>query len=183
MVTARTELMTIALEQCVDEALRLGFLTPALEASVNQVCDQATALSELQQLALRRLISALRSGEVIVVPRQQLFNLMEELVFSEAIAQVSAFELREEVTLDLPAIVVHALNRLPPLYATSLDQAQTLRQLGLQQYQALIAARVSEAISLGFGLRSSGPSTEVGRDRQPLLLQVAPLLQMLAPDD
>lgn len=175
--------MAIALEQCVDEALRLGFLTPALEAGVNQVCEQATALSELQQLALRRLIGALRSGEVIVMPRQQLFNLMEELVFSEAIAQVSAFELREEVTLDLPAIVVHALNRLPPLYASSLEQAQAVRQLGLEQYQTLIAARVSEAISVGFGLRSSVSSSRDNLERQPILLQIAPLLQMLAPDD
>ncbi|AZB72816.1 late competence development ComFB family protein [Synechococcus elongatus] len=175
--------MAIALEQCVDEALRLGFLTPALEAGVNRICEQATALSELQQLALRRLIGALRSGEVIVMPRQQLFNLMEELVFSEAIAQVSAFELREDVTLDLPAIVVHALNRLPPLYASSLEQAQSVRQLGLEQYQTLIAARVSEAISLGFGLRSSASSSRDNLERQPLLLQVAPLLQMLAPDD
>lgn len=174
--------MAIALEQCVDEALRLGFLTPALEAGVNQVCEQATALSELQQIALKRLIGALRSGEVIVMPRQQLFNLMEELVFSEAIAQVSAFELREDVTLDLPAIVVHALNRLPPLYASSLEQAKEVRQLGLQQYQPLIAARVSEAISLGFGLRSSGPSRDTTQTRQSLLLQIGPLLQMLAPD-
>lgn len=174
--------MPLAIEQCVDEALRLGFLTPALEAGINQVCDQATALSELQKIALKRLIGALRSGEVIVMPRQQLFNLMEELVFSEAIAQVSAFELREEVTLDLPAIVVHALNRLPPLYASSLEQAKEVRQLGLQQYQSLIAARVSEAISLGFGLRSSGPTRDTNQTRQTLLLQIGPLLQMLAPD-
>jgi hypothetical protein len=44
---------------------------------------------------------------------------MEELVLTEAISRVAEIEATSDSTLDLGDIAAYALNRLPPLYATT----------------------------------------------------------------
>jgi len=103
-----------SIENIVDQALRDGYLTPAMEAEVGRICDTASELSIEEYMALDRLMGALLTGEIVAVPRKQFINVMEELVLTEAISKVAEIEASSERTLDLGDIAAYALNRLPP---------------------------------------------------------------------
>ncbi|MHC5833203.1 MAG: late competence development ComFB family protein, partial [Nostoc sp.] len=81
------------------------------------------------------------------VPRKQFINVMEELVLAEAIARVAEIETTTESSLDVGDIAAYALNRLPPLYATTEEGANFQRQTAQAQLQELISQQVSEAIN------------------------------------
>ncbi|NJK60830.1 MAG: late competence development ComFB family protein [Oscillatoriales cyanobacterium SM2_1_8] len=130
----------------VEQAFADGYLTPAMEAEVGRVCDSALDLSPEDYMALDRLMGGLLSGEVVAVPRKQFINVMEELVLNEAVARVAEIESSSERMLDLGDIAAYALNRLPPLYATSEEGAAYQRERALADLQYLIAQQVKEAI-------------------------------------
>lgn len=137
----------MSIEKIVEQALHDGYLTPAMEAEVGRICDTASELSIEEYMALDRLMGALLTGEVVAVPRKQFINVMEELVLTEAIARVAEIEATSDCTLDLGDIAAYALNRLPPLYATTEEGADYQRTRAQEELQILIAQQVSEAIA------------------------------------
>ena len=137
----------MSIEKIVEQALQDGYLTPAMEAEVGRICDTASELSIDEYMALDRLMGSLLTGEVVAVPRKQFINVMEELVLTEAIARVAEIEATSDCTLDLGDIAAYALNRLPPLYATTEEGAEYQRGRAKDEMQVLIAQQVNEAIA------------------------------------
>ncbi|MDY7021483.1 MAG: late competence development ComFB family protein [Cyanobacteriota bacterium] len=138
----------MSIEKIVEQALQDGYLTPSMEAEVGRICNTASELSIEEYMALDRLMGALLTGEVVVLPRKQFINVMEELVLSEAIARVADIEDANEQSLDVGDIAAYALNRLPPLYATTEEGAQYQRARAREELHELIAGQVKEAINL-----------------------------------
>jgi hypothetical protein len=173
----------MSIEKIVDQALQDGYLTPAMEAEVGRICDTASELSIEEYMALDRLMGALLTGEVVAVPRKQFINVMEELVLTEAIARVAEIEATSDVTLDLGDIAAYALNRLPPLYATTEEGADYQRGRAKDELQALIAQQVSEAIARNLDQPEFFPERQVlGKNAgDEVLTQVSALLQTYAP--
>jgi hypothetical protein len=174
----------MSIEKIVEQALQDGYLTPAMEAEVGRICDTASELSIEEYMALDRLMGALLTGEVVAVPRKQFINVMEELVLTESIARVAEIEATSDRTLDLGDIAAYALNRLPPLYATTEEGATYQRQRAKEELQGLIAQQVGEALARNLDRPEFFP------DRLPLgknsgdevLTQVSALLQSYAPN-
>lgn len=137
----------MSIEKIVEQALQDGYLTPAMEAEVGRICDTAAELSIEEYMALDRLMGALLTGEVVAVPRKQFINVMEELVLTEAIARVAEVEASSDCTLDLGDIAAYALNRLPPLYATTEEGANYQRERAKEELADLISNQISEAIA------------------------------------
>lgn len=149
-MTRRTfmeQLAKMTIEKIVEQALQDGYLTPAMEAEVGRICDTAAELSIEEYMALDRLMGALLTGEVVAVPRKQFINVMEELVLTEAISRVAEIESTSDATLDLGDIAAYALNRLPPLYATTEEGANFQRDTARGELSDLIASKVKEAIA------------------------------------
>ncbi|MGK7891055.1 MAG: late competence development ComFB family protein [Leptolyngbyaceae cyanobacterium] len=137
----------MTIERIVEQALQDGYLTPAMEAEVGRICDTASELSIEEYMALDRLMGALLTGEVVAVPRKQFINVMEELALTEAISRVAEIEATTDLTLDLGDIAAYALNRLPPLYATTEEGADYQRTRAKGELQGMIAEKVDEAIA------------------------------------
>ena len=172
----------MSIEKIVEQALRDGYLTPAMEAEVGRICDTASELSIEEYMALDRLMGALLTGEVVVLPRKQFINVMEELVLTEAITRVAEIETTSDRALDVGDIAAYALHRLPPLYATTEEGANYQRARAKEELQSLIAKQVNEAIS------RSQAAPDMGSERVPIsksggdvLSQVSALLQSSAP--
>lgn len=174
----------MSIEKIVQQSLQDGYLTPAMEAEVGRICDNANELSIEEYMALDRLMGALLTGEVIAVPRKQFINVMEELVLTEAIARVAEIEATSETSLDVGDIAAYALNRLPPLYATTEEGASYQRQHAKAELQELIAQQVSEAISRYLDRPNLFPERQVlGKNTgNEVLRQVSTLLQAYAPN-
>ncbi|MBD2041784.1 late competence development ComFB family protein [Microcoleus sp. FACHB-672] len=172
----------MSIERIVEQALQDGYLTPAMEAEVGRICNTASELSIEEYMALDRLMGALLTGEVVVLPRKQFINVMEELVLSEAIARVAEIEATSEQTLDVGDIAAYALNRLPPLYATTEEGANFQRSRAKEELQTLIAAQVNEAISRNLDQPEFFPERQViGKSSgNEVLTQVSALLQTYA---
>ena len=137
----------MSIQKIVEQALQDGYLTPSMEAEVGRICDTAAELSVEEYMALDKLMGSLLTGEVVAVPRKQFINVMEELVLSEAITRVAEIEQTSDSSLDVGDIAAYALNRLPPLYATTEEGANYQRQRAKEELQELIDSRVNEAIS------------------------------------
>ncbi|MFM2310802.1 MAG: hypothetical protein RLZZ04_78 [Cyanobacteriota bacterium] len=137
----------MGINSIVEQALQDGYLTPSMEAEVGRICDTAAELSVEEYMALDKLMGSLLTGEVVAVPRKQFINVMEELVLSEAITRVAEIEQTSDSSLDVGDIAAYALNRLPPLYATTEEGASYQRQRAKQELQSLIQKQVTEAIS------------------------------------
>lgn len=174
----------MSIEKIVEQALQDGYLTPAMEAEVGRICNTASELSIEEYMALDRLMGALLTGEVVVLPRKQFINVMEELVLSEAIARVAEIEATSERTLDVGDIAAYALNRLPPLYATTEEGANFQRSRAREELQDLIAQQVSEAISRNLDQPNFFPERlPLGKSSgNEVLTQVSALLQAYAPN-
>jgi hypothetical protein len=174
----------MSIEKIVEQALQDGYLTPAMEAEVGRICDTASELSIEEYMALDRLMGALLTGEVVAVPRKQFINVMEELVLTEAIARVAEIEATSDRTLDLGDIAAYALNRLPPLYATTEEGANYQRQRAKEDLQTLIAQQVGEAIARNLDRPEFFPERQViGKSSgDEILTQVSALLQAYAPN-
>lgn len=176
----------MSIEKIVEQALQDGYLTPAMEAEVSRICDNASELSIEEYMALDRLMGALLTGEVVAVPRKQFINVMEELVLTEAIARVAEIEATSESegSLDVGDIAAYALNRLPPLYATTEEGANFQRQTAQAQLQDLISQQVSEAINRYLDRPNFFPERQaLGKNTgNEVMRQVSALLQTYAPN-
>ena len=140
-------LIDMSIKKIVEQALNDGYLTPSMEAEVGRICDTAAELSVEEYMALDKLMGSLLTGEVVAVPRKQFINVMEELVLSEAITRVAEIEQTSDSSLDVGDIAAYALNRLPPLYATTEEGANYQRQRAKEELQKLIEQQVNEAIA------------------------------------
>ncbi len=136
----------MGIKEIVEQALKDGYLTPAMESEVGRICDSASELSLEEYMALDRLMGALLEGDVVSMPRKQFINVMEELVIGEAIARVAEIEQTSDNSLDIGDLAAYALNRLPPLYATTEEGANYQRQRAKGELQELIAEEVGAAI-------------------------------------
>lgn len=170
----------MSIEKIVEQALGDGYLTPSMEAEVGRICNTASELSIEEYMALDRLMGALLTGEVVVLPRKQFINVMEELVLSEAIARVAEIEENSEQTLDVGDIAAYALNRLPPLYATTEEGAQFQRSRAKEELQVLISGQIKAAIERNLN-RVAQNQTVLGKaGGDTVLTQVSALLQTYA---
>ncbi|MGG6294507.1 late competence development ComFB family protein [Leptolyngbya sp. AN02str] len=172
----------MSIEKIVEQALQDGYLTPAMEAEVGRICDTASELSIEEYMALDRLMGSLLTGEVVAVPRKQFINVMEELVLTEAIARVAEIEATSDCTLDLGDIAAYALNRLPPLYATTEEGADYQRSRAKEDLNAMIAQKVSEAIARNLDRPEFFPERQaIGKNTgDEVLSQVGTLLHAYA---
>ncbi|WP_375503888.1 late competence development ComFB family protein [uncultured Nostoc sp.] len=174
----------MSIERIVEQALQDGYLTPAMEAEVGRICDNASELSIEEYMALDRLMGALLTGEVVAVPRKQFINVMEELVLTEAIARVAEIEATSESSLGVGDIAAYALNRLPPLYATTEEGANFQRQTAQAQLQDLISQQINEAINRYLDRPNFFPERQaLGKNTQnEVQRQISALLQTYAPN-
>jgi hypothetical protein len=172
-------LAKMTIEKIVEQALQDGYLTPAMEAEVGRICDTASELSIEEYMALDRLMGALLTGEVVAVPRKQFINVMEELVLTEAISRVAEIEASSDRTLDLGDIAAYALNRLPPLYATTEEGANFQRETARGELSELIADQVRQAISRNLDKPEFYPERQTIQKKggDSVLNQVSSLLQ------
>jgi hypothetical protein len=138
------------IEEIVEQALEQQYLTPTMEAEVGRICDSSTELSIEEYMALDKLMGALLSGDVVAVPKKQFINVMEELVLSETITRLADSNQGgsddETSKVDVGDVAAYALNRLPPLYATTEEGANYQRQKAKEEMQALISDQVDAAI-------------------------------------
>ncbi|MGB3765879.1 MAG: late competence development ComFB family protein [Phormidesmis sp.] len=173
-----------SIEKIVEQALQDGYLTPAMEAEVGRICDTASELSIEEYMALDRLMGSLLTGEVVAVPRKQFINVMEELVLTEAISQVAEVEAKSDQTLDLGDVAAYALNRLPPLYATTEEGASYQRDKARAQLSELIRQQVTESVGRSLNQPEFFPERkEIQRQQDSGLLgQVNKLLKDYAHD-
>ena len=173
----------MSIEKIVEQALQDGYLTPSMEAEVGRICNTASELSIEEYMALDRLMGALLTGEVVVLPRKQFINVMEELVLSEAIAKVAEIEEQNsEQTLDVGDIAAYALNRLPPLYATTEEGAQYQRAKAKEELQELISSQVKAAIDRNRDYAAQHQTVFSQTTGMAVLSQVSSLLQTYAPN-
>ncbi len=175
----------MTIEEIVEQALGNGYLTPTMEAEVGRICDNAAELSVEEYQALDRLMGALLTGQVVAVPRKQFINVMEELVLTESITRVSQIEASSNQTLDLGDIAAYALNRLPPLYATTEEGASYQRKRAKEELLDLIIEQVDAAISRNLDQPEFFPerhAIEETLSKKGVLDQVSSLLQAYAPD-
>ncbi len=180
------------IQAIVEHALDEGYLTPTMEAEVGRICDSAAELSVEEYMALDHLMGALLAGEVVTVPRKQFINVMEELVLTETIAQITAISQVEgsanevktdDVQLDVGDIAAYALNRLPPLYATTEEGASYQRERAKKELQDLITRQVESAIAQNLDRPEFFPERQAiakpaGTE---VVTQVTALLQTYAP--
>ncbi len=173
------------IQEIVEKALKDGYLTPMMEAEVGKICEMASDLSVEEYMALDRLMGALLTGEVIAMPRKQFINVMEELVISEAITRLAHIEATSESSLDIGDIAAYALNRLPPLYATTEEGANYQRQRAIEELKELISEQVSAAITRYLDCPSPYPERQaigITKDKHNVFGEVSNLLQSYAPD-
>ncbi|WP_330204183.1 late competence development ComFB family protein [Cyanobacterium sp. Dongsha4] len=136
------------IEKIVEQALETGYLTPSMEAEVGRLCDASGELSAEEYKALDKLMGALLTGEITATPKKQFINVMEELVVSEVISRVAEIETTSDTLLDVGDISAYALNRLPPLYATTEEGADFQRKKAKEELNGLILEQVEQAIAL-----------------------------------
>ncbi|MEA5620962.1 late competence development ComFB family protein [Cronbergia sp. UHCC 0137] len=173
----------MSIEKIVEQALQDGYLTPTMEVEVGRICDNASELSIEEYMALDRLMGALLTGEVVAVPRKQFINVMEELVLTEAIARITEIEATSDTTLDVGDIAAYALNRLPPLYATTEEGANYQRQRAKTELHDFISQQVNEAISLNLNQPNDNKTPVSTKNTgNEVLQQVSNLLQVYAPN-
>jgi hypothetical protein len=137
----------MSIQNIVEQALKEGYLTPTMETEIGRICDSVAELSLEEYMALDRLMGALLAGNVVAMPRKQFINVMEELVLSEASGRVAELENMSNIVLDVGDIAAYALNRLPPLYATTEEGANYQRKRAKEELHELIAQQVEEAIT------------------------------------
>jgi len=173
----------MSIKQIVEQALQDGYLTPAMEAEVGRLCDTAFELSIEEYMALDKLMGALLTSEVVAIPRKQFINVMEEFVLTVAITRVAEIQVTSDNGLDVGDIAAYALNRLPPLYATTEEGAKYQRQKVREELQELIAQQVDEAIAHNLDRPKFFPERQVlGKNiGNEVFSQISALLQASAP--
>lgn len=173
----------MSIQEIFAKALQDGYLTPAMEAEVGRLCESGVDLDQGEYEALDRLMAALLAGDVVAMPHKKFINVMEEMVLTEVVSQVSKYQKTTEKQPDIADIAAYALNRLPPLYATSEEGAKYQRQRASEELEFLIQQQVKE----GLGRYFDRPQIADRKPLEPLvkqdlISQMALLLEALAQD-
>ncbi|MGL5034313.1 MAG: late competence development ComFB family protein [Microcystaceae cyanobacterium] len=172
----------MSIKEIVEEATMKGYLTPAMEAEVGNICEGVAELSTEEYAALDNLMGLLLRGDVLAVPHKQFINVMEELVVTEAMNQVAKVSNKSGKELDIGDVAAYALNRLPPLYATSEQGASYQRERADQELRSLIGVQVQEGIA-SFLERPNLPDRKpLEKSDKTILSQISGLLGSIAPD-
>jgi hypothetical protein len=175
----------MSIQHIVEQALKDGYLTPTMEAEVGRICDTSSELSIEEYMALDRLMGSLLTGEVVAMPRKQFINVMEELAIGEVIRQLAEVENADNSNaLDVGDIAAYALNRLPPLYATTEEGASYQRNRAKEDLQELISQQVQEAIGRYIDRPEFFPERNaIGKKtRDDILNEMNTLLKSYAPN-
>ena len=172
------------LQNIVQQAIETGYLNPSMEAEVAKLCETSSELSLDEYMALDKLMAALLSGEVVAMPRKQFINVMEELVVSQVISRVAEIETTSDYLLDVGDIYAYALNRLPPLYATTEEGANYQREKAKEELQELIKQQVENSIAVYLQRPKFYPERQAinKSSRGDVFDQVSKLLQSCAPN-
>jgi uncharacterized protein (UPF0297 family) len=171
------------IQEIVEQALKNGYLTPSMEAEVGKICETATELSVEEYMALDQLMGALLSGDIVAMPRKHFINVMEELVLSEALTRIAQIEATSDCALEVGDIAAYALNRLPPLYATTEEGANYQRQKAKEELKDLINQQVNDAINRYLNQPIFYPERQAIQSSQGknVLQEVSSLLESYAP--
>lgn len=171
------------IEKIVAKALEIGYLTPSMEAEVGRLCEVSNELSSKEYKALDKLMGALLTGEVVATPKKQFINVMEDLVVAEVMSLVAEIEATSSYELNIGDIVAYALNRLPPLYATTEEGANFQKQKAHRELRSLIKQQVDDAIAMYLDRPNFHPErTSIGQSHSTGIVfeQVSKLLQTQA---
>jgi hypothetical protein len=133
------------IERIVAEAFRAQILTREMQGKLQRLISATPELSTAAYEALARLRGAVLDGAVQVVAARRFRNVMEELVWEELGARGLD---REGLGEKAPDVVAYALNRLPPLYATSEMGAEFQRARAHRELRTALADGVSEAVEM-----------------------------------
>lgn len=174
----------MGIERIVQQAIESGYLTPTMEAEVGRMCETSTELTIEEYTALDKLMGALLTGEVVAMPRKQFINVMEELVVSEVISRVAQIETTTDKMLDVGDIAAYALNRLPPLYATTEEGASYQREKAKKELENLILQQVEKSIGIFLNRPEFYPERHAINkpSENKTIDQVSQLLQTFAPN-
>jgi len=165
----------------VREAVDQGQLSHSAQAHLGRLVEAARELCEEDYRALVELRTAIELGTIRVASRRAFSNVMEEIASEELEALLD----REDVSgVDRADLLAFALNRLPPLYATSDVGAHYQRERARQELTTLVAEQVSVA------LHRARERPDHPRERrplgdsagEPLLRHIASLLNRFATD-
>ncbi|MHB8766521.1 MAG: late competence development ComFB family protein [Deferrisomatales bacterium] len=168
----------------VRAALERGYLAPQDEDRLNRLCERGPALEVDEYEEIVRLKRAIQTGEVLVFPRKRFHNVMEELVEAAAMARVATLGRGPDDDLNVGDVVAYALNRLPPLYATSAEGAGFQRDRAAAELGGMVEARVADAVTQALAQPRFFPDREpLGtHESAELLPRLAELLQAYADD-
>lgn len=173
----------MTIQNIVERALKEGYLTPTMETEIGRLCESVSELSLEEYMGLDRLMGALLNGEVVPMPRKKFINVMEELVLGEAISCIKKIAEQQQCELDVGDIAAYALNRLPPLYATTEEGAEYQRQRAKEDLQPLITQQVKEGIQRYLDRPTvPGRSPLEQTQRQDIFEKMTNLLKSLALD-
>ena len=174
----------MTIREIYQQALTDGYLTSVMEQEVTHLCQFVDKLSVDEYTALESLMEGLLTEQIAIAPRKHFINVMEELVISAAARRAAEIEAKKDSVLDVDIgdIAAYALNRLPPLYATTEEGAMHQRQRAKTEWQELIEQQVEEGLNR-FLDRPVIPGEPLKRkEEHPILGKLVPLLQTCASD-
>jgi len=174
-----------SIQEILEKALKQGYLTPEMETEVVLLCDTNQELPSEEYKALDRLMSIfLDTFCSASMPQKQFINVIEELVISEAISRIAEVETMVEKTVDIKDVVAYALNRIPPLYATTEEGAQYQRQRAIEELKDLVVKKVEEGINRFLDQPLYFPERNIIAKKQPsnIVNQLSKFLQDYAPE-
>lgn len=174
-----------SLNEIVQEALHSGYITPAMEADISQKSGSHAQLSSIEYDALERLMDGLLQGKVLTRPCKKFINVSEELVLKATVDCIEVLQRSEQEKLDIGNIAAYALNRVPPLYATTKEGAAFQKEKAKESLQALIVQQVQQAIRKSCSTKEYFPERQTilrhdSMVKVSLLEQISSLLQINA---
>ena len=177
--------MNFSIQSIANQALASGFLAAEMEFLINQAYDNCLSLTIEDYLALDQLMEAMLAGQVILAKQKHHINVMEGLVVNQVISHLSQLPLSQSKSLNIGDIAAYALNRLPPLYATS-TVGQSFQQAYAQEHlEPVIAEQVEKALDRSLKQPNNSPERQPLQqqlgNQDSLLTQITTLLQHHAP--
>lgn len=130
-----------SIQSLVDQAIQEQRLTPEIQAQIGD-WSRRHFFSEEDYRILDHLTQALLSGQVRVeFSGQELINVIEILTHLELEAQLDP-----DSNVNTTDVIAFALNRLPPLYATTAKGFAYLQDYAAQELSQKIREQVGAAI-------------------------------------
>jgi hypothetical protein len=171
----------VEISRTVQEALRQGLLSHRAQGELARLIETARGLSEVDYRALCELRTAIEFGSLRVASRREFSNVMEQIVSEEIETQL----VREgDDGVDRGDLLCFALNRLPPLYATTDVGAHYQRGRARRELATLVTEQVSVALHRARARPENGLERRpLGESAgEPLLRHIASLLNRFAVD-